>query len=658
MANNILASRTGRPHGNDFLQVIDRQNAYTTIVAHTNSLSHFPPTAPAHGSAGLSFAQHLYSSGRHPQSNVSQNPSIANPLPRRGPVHLVAIPRSFTDSYVISKRTQSHQPAPQPLVQRATTLRPPAITSFPISHPQKAYPSPPPSSTASSTTYVDSPPYTRMPTPTGHASRLHHQQPSYNLPAGTPSPPPTSYLPTPTTPYFRTLPQDPIPYAPRASSEPTSTHGTARGTAHGKTSRGICKKLMLGVAGSVVGLAGAAGLDAVIDDNGDGDSGGLFGLADSFQNFSMDDGGNSSDSGYSSGGTDQFGGSGDNGDSFGQFGDDNDDDQFGGTGGGSYDQFGDNSAAGDQQDPYAFNPQTPSYDDGAYDQGASPQYDGGGSYDQFGNNNAAGDQQDPYAFNPPTPDSAYNQDASPQYNDSGYQQYSDGYQQYPDTSNGNQQYPDTSYGNQQYPDTSDGYQQGTQQQNQNDNDQGSGWQSQQSSDQQEPNHHYHHHHHHHQQYQQHQQQSDYAANPSSQAYANQGTHSQHNHHHAHQAHGNNGSNPGFSTPGSPNANQPHPHVHSPHHANTYPLVGSPNHGTHLVHAQHHQSTAHASHAHASPARPHHAAEPKDQDTGISAQKIVQYAKTAASVAGVAVKIFQAAETLTGNNNTGSNNVFF
>jgi hypothetical protein len=77
----------------------------------------------------------------------------------------------------------------------------------------------------------------------------------------------------------------------------------------------------------------------------------------------------------------------------------------------------------------------------------------------------------------------------------------------------------------------------------------------------------------------------------------------------------------------------------------------------LVPAQHHQSTTHTSHAHASQAH-HAAAEPKDPDTGINAQKILQYAKTAASVAGVAVKIFQAAETLTGNNNTGSNNVFF
>jgi hypothetical protein len=49
---------------------------------------------------------------------------------------------------------------------------------------------------------------------------------------------------------------------------------------------------------------------------------------------------------------------------------------------------------------------------------------------------------------------------------------------------------------------------------------------------------------------------------------------------------------------------------------------------------------------------------KDPDTGVNAQKIVQYAQTAASIAGVAVKIFQAAETLTGDNNTGSNNVFF
>lgn len=87
------------------------------------------------------------------------------------------------------------------------------------------------------------------------------------------------------------------------------------------------------------------------------------------------------------------------------------------------------------------------------------------------------------------------------------------------------------------------------------------------------------------------------------------------------------------------------------------MVGPPNNGTYLVPAQYTQAAARPPYA---PSQPQSSTQEnlRDPGTGINAQKIVQYAKTAASVAGVAVKIFQAAETLTGNNNTGSNNVFF
>ena len=115
---------------------------------------------------------------------------------------------------------------------------------------------------------------------------------------------------------------------------------------------------------------------------------------------------------------------------------------------------------------------------------------------------------------------------------------------------------------------------------------------------------------------------------------------------------------GFTTP------MVQPHVmpfHSPQHANTFPTAGVPANGGQGTPAQVQyqpimlQPTTVTG---PSPSSPPATQPQKDPDNGVNAQKIVQYAQTAASIAGVAVKIFQAAETLTGENNTGSNNVFF
>jgi hypothetical protein len=115
---------------------------------------------------------------------------------------------------------------------------------------------------------------------------------------------------------------------------------------------------------------------------------------------------------------------------------------------------------------------------------------------------------------------------------------------------------------------------------------------------------------------------------------------------------------GFTTP------MVQPHVmpfHSPQHANTFPPAGgAPNSGQGTPGQVQYQPIMlqPTTVTGPSPSSPPATQPQKDPDNGVNAQKIVQYAQTAASIAGVAVKIFQAAETLTGENNTGSNNVFF